>query len=82
MIAPSPDWFVGVDSFNLFENGEFVDQKTEILYVYDAGTDNGTKYNSTNEPTVPPVPIFLIETSPFKVGDELVPVGTFTFKKI
>jgi hypothetical protein len=82
MIAPSPDWFVGVDSLNLFEEGDFVDQKTEILYAYDAGTDSGLNYTSPNEPTNPPEPIFLIETSPFKYGDILVPIGTFTFSRI
>jgi hypothetical protein len=82
MIAPSPDWFVGVDSLNLFENGEFVDKKTEILYAYDAGTDSGTNYTSPNEPTNPFEPIFFIETSPFKYGDIIVPVGTFTFTRI
>jgi len=82
MIAPSPDWFVGVDSLNLFENSTFIDQKTEILYAYDAGTDSGTNYTSQNEPTEPPEHIFLIETSPFKYGDVVVPVGTFTFTRI
>ena len=82
MIAPSPDWFVGVDSLNLFENGDFVDQKTVVLYAYDAGTDSGPNYTSPNEPTIPPVPIFLIETSPFKYGNVVEPVGTFTFSKI
>jgi hypothetical protein len=82
MIAPSPDWFVGVQSLDLFENGDFTDEITVDLYAYDAGTDSGTNYTSPNEPTMPPVPIFLIETSPFKVGDDLVPVGTFTFTKI
>ena len=82
MIAPSPDWFVGVDSINLFENGDFADQKTEILYAYDAGADSGLNYTSPNEPTNPPEPIFFIETSPFKYGDVVVPIGTFTFSRI
>ena len=82
MIAPSPDWFVGVDSLNLFENGSFVDEKTMVLYAYDAGTDSGTTYTSPNDPTDPPVPIFKIEGYPFFYEDELVPLGTFTFTKI
>jgi hypothetical protein len=82
MIAPSPDWFVGVDSLNLFEDGSFVDEKTMVLYAYDAGTDSGTTYTSPNDPTDPPVPIFKIEGYPFFYEDELVPLGTFTFTKV
>ena len=82
MIAPSPDWFVGVESLNLFENGSFVEEKTVVLYAYDAGTDSGTNYTSPDDPTNPPVPIFKIEGYPFYYNNELVPLGTFTFKKV
>ena len=82
MIAPSPDWFIGVNSLNLFEEGAFVEEKTAVLYAYDGGTDSGTTYTSPNDPTDPPVPIFLIETYPFLYDDEIVPLGTFTFTKI
>ena len=82
MIAPSPDWFVGVDSLNLSENGVFVDEKTVILYAYDAGTDSGTTYTSPDEITNPPELIFKIEGYPFYYNEELVPIGTFTFTKI
>ena len=82
MIAPSPDWFVGVDSLNLFENGSFIKEKTVVLYTYDAGTDSGTNYTSPDEPTIPPVPIYIIETSPFLYNNTIIPVGTFTFSKI
>ena len=82
MIAPSPDWFVGVDSLNLYENGTFIDEKIVVLYAYDAGTDSGTNYTSPDDPTDPPVPIFKIEGYPFFYDDELVPVGTFVFTKI
>jgi hypothetical protein len=82
MIAPSPDWFIGVNSLTLFENGSFVEEKTVILYAYDAGTDSGTTYTSPDLPTEPPEPIFLIEGYPFFYEGELVPLGTFTFTKI
>ena len=82
MIAPSPDWFVGVDSLNLMENGEFVDEKVVTLYAYDAGTDSGTTYSSPDNPTDPPVPISKIEGYPFYFNGTVVPVGTFTFTKI
>ena len=82
MIAPSPDWFVGVDSLNLYEDGAFVDEKTVVLYAYDAGTDSGTTYTSPDDPTDPAVPIFKIEGYPFFYEDELVSLGTFTFTKV
>lgn len=82
MIAPSPDWFVGVDSLNLYENGTFADSKVVILYAYDAGTDSGSTYTSPDQPTNPPVPIFKIEGYPFFYDEELVPLGSFTFTKI
>jgi hypothetical protein len=82
MIAPNPDLFVGVDSLNLYENGSFVDEKTIILYAYDAGTDNGMNYTSPDNPTNPPISIFLIEGYPFIYENELVPIGTFNFNKL
>jgi len=82
MIAPSPDWFVGIESLNLFENGSFVDEKIVVLYALDAGTDSGINYTSPDDPTDPAEPIFKIEGYPFYYEDELVPIGTFTFSRI
>lgn len=78
MLAPSPDWFVGVSGVDLFEGGEWVDVKVVPLVVFDAGTDSGTSYTSPNSPTVPPVPIFEKTDGPF-AGSGLV--GTFTFSR-
>jgi hypothetical protein len=82
MIAPSPDWFVGVDSLNLYEDGSFVEEKTVVLYAYDAGTDSGTNYTSPDEQTDPPIPIYKIKEYPFIYKEELVPLGNFVFKKL
>ena len=79
MIAPSPDWFVGVRGLSLCSGGEWVDSLTVDLYAYDAGTDSGVDYGSLNEPTVPHVPIFRIEESPFLVNGEIPILGTFRF---
>ncbi len=78
MIAPSPDWFVGVDSVSLLENGQWVDV-TITLYAWDSGTDSGTNFNSPNSDTNPPDPIALITGGPF-FGDD--PLGTFTFTRL
>ena len=34
-LVPSPDWFVGLDSLNLCENGHFIDSVTVEVPRYD-----------------------------------------------
>lgn len=79
MIAPSPDWFVGVSGLPLFENGHWVLSKTVPLYPYDAGTEDGTDYLLSNPATSPQQPIANITgVSPFSSND----LGTFTITRI
>lgn len=59
-IVPSPDWFVGVDSFELCEDGNWVDNVKIQVDPMDAGTDNGLTFTSPNWPTSPPEKIFRI----------------------
>ncbi len=75
MIAPSPDWFVGVHGLSLFENGLWREQTVVDLPPYDAGTDSGISFLSGNLPTNPPDPISPITGHPFVGGTSL---GTFT----
>jgi len=82
MIAPSPDWFVGVSGLGLYENGEWVSQKVVDLVPYDAGTDSGTSYNSANLATANPELISKIEGTPFLVNGSVPPLGTFTFTRL
>ncbi len=79
MLAPSPDWFVGVDGLSLWAVGTWVTQRREDLYVYDAGTDSGETYTAPNQDTNPAETITQIEGAPFFVHGQLEPVGTFTF---
>jgi len=79
MIAPSPDWFVGVSGLSLYENGEWVSEKVVDLYLYDAGTDSGTDFTSRDEATTPPVVITRIDES--VLAGSSVPYGTFTFTR-
>jgi len=79
MIAPSPDWFVGVSGVSLFEAGAWVEELVLELLPYDAGTDSGPSYASPDQPTMPPEPIYLKTDGPFAGG---VPLGTFTFTLI
>ena len=72
MLAPSPDWFVGVDSVDLQQDGQWRDSVTEDLYLYDAGTDSGSSYTASNADTQPPNPITRVTDGPFADG---LPVG-------
>jgi len=75
MIAPSPDWFIGVNAYDLMPNGNWVDNATVTLYAYDAGTDSGTSYTSANADTNPAEVITQIIDGPFLVNTVIVPVG-------
>jgi len=79
MLAPSPDWFVGVSGLNLLENGYWVGQKEIILYAYDAGTDSGLTYTSANQDTQAREPVSRIAGEPFLVNDTIQPVAKLTF---
>ena len=76
MLAPSPDWFVGVSGLDLFDGGAWLPERTVDLFVYDAGTDSGPNYTSPNDDTNPPEPIAQIADPPFAANGN---VGTFTF---
>lgn len=52
MIAPSPDWFVGVSGLSLLENDEWVRNLKVNLRPYDAGTEEGESF-SLNNPASP-----------------------------
>tara|TARA_R110002096_G_scaffold324349_6_gene518438 strand:- start:1155 stop:1796 length:642 start_codon:yes stop_codon:yes gene_type:complete len=61
MIAPSPDWFVGVNNINLIQNQEWVSELTLPLLALDAGTDSGVDFTSANNVTNPKQPIQFID---------------------
>ena len=75
MIAPSPDWFVGVNSLPLRENDQWIDEVVVQLFPYDSGTDSGVTYNSSNANIAPHIPITQLG-HPF---EDDVDLGTFTF---
>jgi hypothetical protein len=79
MIAPSPDWFLGVSGQELRPGGQWVESLTVTLWPYDAGTDSGASYGSSDQPTNPHVPISPIADGPLGNG---VPLGTFVFERI
>ena len=82
MIAPSPDWFVGVDSLNLIEDGRWVTNKVVTLYGMDAGTDSGVSYASPDQVTVPRGVVREFTGFPALVNGVIVPFGDFTFTRL
>jgi hypothetical protein len=81
MVAPSPDWFVGVRDLNLIQDGDWVSSLTVQLDPYDAGTDSGTTYQSPDRETVPRQPVQRITGAPFDVNGVVASMGTFTFQR-
>ena len=82
MIAPSPDWFVGVSKLSLIANGQWLEELVVPLYAYDAGTDSGARYTSPNSDTQPKASIHRIETLPFLVDSEVPSIGTLSFERL
>ena len=75
MVAPSPDWFVGVAGVSLGANDHWIETLTLDLLPYDAGTDSGVSFTSPDLDTTPRGAISRLGT-PF---DGTTPLGTFTF---
>ena len=82
MVAPSPDWFVGVSALRLLDGGDWVQERVVPLTPWDAGTDSGVTFESRDRPTVPRQPITRISTGPLVVGAAVPPMGTFTFRRL
>jgi hypothetical protein len=81
MVAPSPDWFVGVDSLSLVEAGDWVDRKIVTLPPWDAGTDGGSTYTSPDQDTQPRQAIRALTGHPVGFAGAVAPFGTFTFRR-
>ena len=77
MIAPSPDWFVGVSGLSLLNaQNQWVSQQQVDLFPYDAGTEEGTKFSLTNAATSPQGTITNIKGTG-KFSNQ--PIATLTF---
>lgn len=78
MIAPSPDWFVGVSGLSLKHNGRWMLKFVVDLYPYDAGTDDGMSYTSPNKNSNPRKSITSLQgMAPFSNNK----IGTFIFTR-
>jgi spondin N len=82
MVAPSPDWFVGVSGLSLIEGGAWVEEKRVLLHPYDAGTDSGVTFTSADVATQPRDAIRRIDMGPLVEAAAVPHLGTFTFRRI
>jgi hypothetical protein len=82
MIAPSPDWFVGVHDLSLLQGGDWVAESVVILHPYDAGTDHGSTYASPDIDAQPRVEIARLEGEPVMRQGSVAPFGTFVFRRL
>lgn len=69
MVAPSPDWFIAVNSESLRSgnpaiNNGWKDDYTIDVFVYDSGTDDGINYTSGNNASTPFAPITMATGTP------------------
>ena len=78
MVAPSPDWFVGVSELSLRNTADDGWQPTHSvdLFPYDAGTEEGTEFSLTNDATSPQGTIASIKGTG-KFSNE--PIATLVF---
>ena len=83
MLAPSPDWFVGVSALPLMKDGAWRERVEVDLRLYDAGTDDGEVFNPDDgdDDTDPAEPIARLTSdeadTDFRDGEPFV--GTFVF---
>jgi hypothetical protein len=82
MVAPSPDWFVGVSSLSLIQDGEWAREVAVPLFALDAGTDSGPTFRSPDQVTVPRGVITRLTVPPISEDGTFVPFGTFTFRRL
>lgn len=81
-IAPSPDWFVAIDQFDMSPNGEWVDSLVLYPEAYDAGTDNGQTFYSTDTPQEPRNGISVITNQPLADNGVVAPMATVTLIRV
>ena len=81
MLAPSPDWFVGIADQNTFVDGQWIDAVTVEFGNYDAGTDSGSGFSSDNADTSPKEPVAGPRDDAFAAAAAEAAFGTVTMTK-
>ena len=83
MLAPSPDWFIGINSVDLCNSSKWRESfNITMLPPYDAGTEDGTGFSPDNNATDPHVNIFRITNDTvgaFHSPNPIPSLGEFRF---
>lgn len=85
MLAPTPDWFIGVSDINLYNNNKWITDSSIQLYSYDAGTEEGDIFGTNNATTSPQQNIQKLQAAQASVlangNASLAPIATVRFTK-
>ncbi len=85
MVAPSPDWFMGISNVSLLQNNKWVDSLTLNIKVYDAGTEQGDVFGYNNPSTVPQQTVTILTPANASVlangNTAIIPIATVRFTK-
>jgi len=81
MIAPSPDWFVAIQSINLYENNQWVESLRINGSTYDAGTESGETFSMSNPETNPQQTITKLTTGPLATNGKIPTMGYFEIQR-
>jgi hypothetical protein len=82
MIAPSPDWIVGVSGLNMCENASWVLEKALTLRAFDVGTDAGVTYDATNQPESEKQKVQILQSDLYSEGDQVPAFGELRFELV
>lgn len=86
MLAPSPDWFVGVSNANLLVNNQWLNELTIPLLIYDAGTEDGDIFGYDNPESSPKQSVHLLTPATGSVlangNAKMAPIGTVRFTRL
>lgn len=83
MIAPSPDWMIAVSNLSMWDDStnRWKQSFTIDLYPYDAGTEEGYGYSTSNSATSPRGVITNVAGAPgYPFNNEKIGTLTVTFK--
>lgn len=82
MIAPSPDWFYGVSSVDLRQEGDWITSLSVPAYAWDSGGDGGTTYLAEDRDLSPKETTRRATSEHFTRNGRVCPVGYFLFKQV
>jgi len=86
MLAPTPDWFIGLNSFSLLDNNsQWISDITIDLYSYDAGSEDGDVFSTGYPDSSPHGNVAILTPANASIlanGNASVgPIGTIRFVK-